>query len=214
MEVAGCYAPGGRFPLPSSVLMTGAVRPYRIPCLPVKAVNPRIRCSGHGSSCRCQEGLGCITAACSDHKGPCACHPPLHSCLHCLFGWPSLVLCAQGAAYVCGAEALLAVGGAHAIAAMAYGIGQVCPRLSGSVGMYPMLSCAVCCLQVPACDVVVGPGNKWVTAAKQLVSGRVGIDMLAGVVVWFVCTVAWLLLVHCSAILISLLRPFRAACVG
>ncbi|MEO0629238.1 MAG: histidinol dehydrogenase, partial [Planctomycetota bacterium] len=30
------------------------------------------------------------------------------------------------------------------------------------------------------CDVIVGPGNKWVTAAKQLVSGIVGIDMLAG----------------------------------
>ncbi len=30
------------------------------------------------------------------------------------------------------------------------------------------------------CDVVVGPGNRWVTAAKQLVSGSVGIDMLAG----------------------------------
>jgi phosphoribosyl-ATP pyrophosphohydrolase/phosphoribosyl-AMP cyclohydrolase/histidinol dehydrogenase len=28
--------------------------------------------------------------------------------------------------------------------------------------------------------VVVGPGNRWVTAAKQIVSGRVGIDMLAG----------------------------------
>lgn len=28
--------------------------------------------------------------------------------------------------------------------------------------------------------VVVGPGNKWVTAAKQLISGRVKIDMLAG----------------------------------
>jgi phosphoribosyl-ATP pyrophosphohydrolase/phosphoribosyl-AMP cyclohydrolase/histidinol dehydrogenase len=29
-------------------------------------------------------------------------------------------------------------------------------------------------------DVVVGPGNSWTTAAKQLVSGTVGIDMLAG----------------------------------
>ena len=31
-----------------------------------------------------------------------------------------------------------------------------------------------------AVDVVVGPGNRWVTAAKQLLSGVVGIDMLAG----------------------------------
>jgi phosphoribosyl-ATP pyrophosphohydrolase/phosphoribosyl-AMP cyclohydrolase/histidinol dehydrogenase len=61
------------------------------------------------------------------------------------------------AAAVAGADALLAAGGAHAIAALAYGIG-------GS----------------PPCDVVVGPGNRWVTAAKKLVAGDVGIDMLAG----------------------------------
>ena len=52
---------------------------------------------------------------------------------------------------------MLAVGGAHAIAALAYGFD----------GFEP-------------CDVVVGPGNRWVTAAKQLVAGQVGIDMLAG----------------------------------
>ena len=61
------------------------------------------------------------------------------------------------AADVAGADAILAVGGAHAIAALAYGAGPV-----------------------PACDVVVGPGNRWVTAAKKLVAGQVGIDMLAG----------------------------------
>jgi phosphoribosyl-ATP pyrophosphohydrolase/phosphoribosyl-AMP cyclohydrolase/histidinol dehydrogenase len=33
---------------------------------------------------------------------------------------------------------------------------------------------------VPRMDVIVGPGNRWVTAAKQLVAGQVGIDMLAG----------------------------------
>ena len=49
------------------------------------------------------------------------------------------------------------MGGAQAIAAMAYGVGVI-----------------------PAADVIVGPGNRWVTAAKKLVSGRVGIDMLAG----------------------------------
>lgn len=51
---------------------------------------------------------------------------------------------------------LLACGGAHAIAALAHGVA------------------------VPACDVVVGPGNPWVTAAKHIVSSRVRIDMLAG----------------------------------
>ena len=33
---------------------------------------------------------------------------------------------------------------------------------------------------IPCCDVIVGPGNRWVTAAKSIVSGRCGIDMLAG----------------------------------
>jgi phosphoribosyl-ATP pyrophosphohydrolase/phosphoribosyl-AMP cyclohydrolase/histidinol dehydrogenase len=61
------------------------------------------------------------------------------------------------AAGVAGAEAVLAVGGAHAIAALAHGIKGLSP-----------------------CDVIVGPGNRWVTAAKQLVSGTVGIDLLAG----------------------------------
>jgi len=46
---------------------------------------------------------------------------------------------------------------AQAVAALAYGAGSV-----------------------PACDVVVGPGSRWVTAAKKLVAGDVGIDMLAG----------------------------------
>jgi phosphoribosyl-ATP pyrophosphohydrolase/phosphoribosyl-AMP cyclohydrolase/histidinol dehydrogenase len=54
-------------------------------------------------------------------------------------------------------DGLLAAGGAQAIAALAYGAGPV-----------------------PGCDVVVGPGNRYVTAAKQLVSGAVGIDALAG----------------------------------
>ena len=68
---------------------------------------------------------------------------------------PALVTLA--AAWVAGADALLAVGGAHAIGALAYGAGPV-----------------------PRVDVIVGPGNRWVTAAKQLVAGQVGIDMLAG----------------------------------
>jgi phosphoribosyl-ATP pyrophosphohydrolase/phosphoribosyl-AMP cyclohydrolase/histidinol dehydrogenase len=49
------------------------------------------------------------------------------------------------------------VGGAQAIAALAYGVGPIAPR-----------------------DVIVGPGNRYVTAAKQLVSGSVAIDLLAG----------------------------------
>ena len=33
---------------------------------------------------------------------------------------------------------------------------------------------------MPTCDVICGPGNKWVTAAKSIVNGHCGIDMLAG----------------------------------
>ena len=61
------------------------------------------------------------------------------------------------AARIAGAEGVLAVGGAQAIAALAFGAGPVSP-----------------------CDAVVGPGNRFVTAAKALVAGRVVIDGLAG----------------------------------
>lgn len=49
------------------------------------------------------------------------------------------------------------MGGAHAVAALAYGT-ETIPRV----------------------DKIVGPGNAWVTAAKRLVSGDVGIDGIAG----------------------------------
>jgi len=61
------------------------------------------------------------------------------------------------AAAVAGVDGFLAVGGAQAIAALALGAGDI-----------------------PRCDVVVGPGNRFVTAAKQLIAGEAGIDMLAG----------------------------------
>jgi phosphoribosyl-ATP pyrophosphohydrolase/phosphoribosyl-AMP cyclohydrolase/histidinol dehydrogenase len=61
------------------------------------------------------------------------------------------------AAAVAGADGLLAAGGAHAIAALAYGAGPIAPR-----------------------DVIVGPGNRYVTAAKHLVSCAAAIDLLAG----------------------------------
>lgn len=58
---------------------------------------------------------------------------------------------------VAGADAVYQVGGAQAIGALAYGTETV-----------------------TACDVVVGPGNRWVTAAKAEVQGDVQIDFLAG----------------------------------
>jgi histidinol dehydrogenase len=56
-----------------------------------------------------------------------------------------------------GVDEVWGMGGAHAVAAFAYGTETV-----------------------PRVDKIVGPGNAWVTAAKQLVVGDVGIDGLAG----------------------------------
>ncbi len=108
LSAAGCYVPGGRYPLVSSLLMT--------------AVTARVA------------GVPQIWVS-----SPAA---------------TNLML---AAAAIAGANGFLAAGGAHAIAALAYGIGGA-----------------------PKCDVIVGPGNRWVTAAKQLVSVDARIDMLAG----------------------------------
>ena len=61
------------------------------------------------------------------------------------------------AAVSCGVETLFKIGGAQAIAAMAYGTETV-----------------------PKCNVIVGPGNQYVNIAKKLVYGECAIDMLAG----------------------------------
>ncbi len=67
---------------------------------------------------------------------------------------------AAGVAAACqllGVDDLYPIGGAQAVAAMAYGTATV-----------------------PRCDVIVGPGNAYVTEAKRQVMGEVGIDGLAG----------------------------------
>lgn len=61
------------------------------------------------------------------------------------------------AAYVSGVQRGFAVGGAQAVAALAYGTETI-----------------------PAVDKIVGPGNKYVAAAKRQVFGTCGIDMIAG----------------------------------
>ncbi|MCE5273278.1 histidinol dehydrogenase [bacterium] len=66
---------------------------------------------------------------------------------------PAVLFCAR----LAGIEEVYRLGGAQAIAAAAYGTESV-----------------------PAVDVIAGPGNIYVTAAKKLVFGKVGIDMLAG----------------------------------
>jgi phosphoribosyl-ATP pyrophosphohydrolase/phosphoribosyl-AMP cyclohydrolase/histidinol dehydrogenase len=105
---AGCYAPAGRYALPSTVLMT---------------VVPA------------------VVAGCGEV----------------ILATPSRSDLMLATAYIAGADRVLAVGGAQAVAAMAYGIDEM-----------------------ESCDVICGPGNRWVTAAKKIVSGDCGIDMLAG----------------------------------
>jgi histidinol dehydrogenase len=61
------------------------------------------------------------------------------------------------AAALAGVDRVLAIGGAQAIAALAYGTASV-----------------------PRVDKIVGPGNAYVAAAKRQVFGQVGIDMIAG----------------------------------
>ena len=104
----GCYVPGGRFPLPSSLLMT--------------AIPARIA------------GVSEVIAVCPR---------------------PEPVVMA--AALEAGVTRLFHVGGAHAIAALAYGTDTI-----------------------PRVDKIVGPGNRYVAAAKALVSADCAIDFYAG----------------------------------
>lgn len=61
------------------------------------------------------------------------------------------------AARIAGVDRVFRLGGAQAIGAMAYGVGEI-----------------------PRVDKIVGPGNAYVTEAKRMVFGEVDIDMLAG----------------------------------
>jgi histidinol dehydrogenase len=108
IESVGCYAPGGRYPLPSSVLMT--VIPAQV------------------------AGVKNI-AVCSPRPAP-----------------ETLA-----AAALLGVETFYRVGGAQAVAALAYGTKLIAPV-----------------------DKIVGPGNVYVTAAKKAVAFDCAIDMLAG----------------------------------
>lgn len=58
---------------------------------------------------------------------------------------------------LCGADAILNLGGVQAVAAMAYGL-----------------------FGLPKVDMLAGPGNQYVAEVKRVLFGRVGIDMLAG----------------------------------
>jgi len=104
----GCYVPGGRFPLPSSLLMT--------------AVPARVA------------GVRDVFVCC-----------------------PRPEPAVMAAAVEAGVTRLFRVGGAHAIAALAYGTSTI-----------------------PRVDKIVGPGNRYVAAAKALVSRDCAIDFHAG----------------------------------
>ncbi len=108
LDRVGCYVPGGRYPLPSSLLMTA---------IPAAAA-----------------GVADVIAVCPR---------------------PEPVVMA--AALEAGVSRLFRLGGAHAIAAMAYGTRTV-----------------------PRVDKIVGPGNRYVAAAKALVASDCGIDFYAG----------------------------------
>jgi len=108
LDRVGCYVPGGRYPLPSSLLMT-AIPAVTAGVREVVAVCPR----------------------------------------------PEPVVMA--AALEAGVSRLFRLGGAHAVAALAYGTASV-----------------------PRVDKIVGPGNRWVASAKALVASDCGIDFYAG----------------------------------
>ena len=108
LDRVGCYVPGGRYPLPSSLLMTA---------IPARAA-----------------GVPEIIVACPKPE--------------------PIVMAAARAA---GVTRLFRMGGAHAVAALAYGTRTV-----------------------PRVDKIVGPGNRYVAAAKALVAGDCAIDFYAG----------------------------------
>jgi histidinol dehydrogenase len=108
LDSVGCYVPGGRYPLPSTLLMT--VTPAQ-----VAGVERIVVCS------------------------------------------PKPARETMAAAWLAGVTEFYRVGGAQAIAAMAYGTNAI-----------------------KRVDKIVGPGNLYVTAAKVLASSECGIDMPAG----------------------------------
>jgi histidinol dehydrogenase len=108
LDTVAAYVPAGRYPLPSTVMMT--VIPAQVAGVPnVCVTSPR----------------------------------PVREIL--------------GTAALLGCSNVFLLGGAHAIAAFAYGTKTV-----------------------PRADRIVGPGNIYVAAAKKLLAGEVGIDFIAG----------------------------------
>jgi histidinol dehydrogenase len=108
LDRVGCYVPAGRFPLPSSLLMTA---------IPAR-----------------EAGVPEVIAVC-----------------------PRPDATVMAAAVEAGVTRFFRIGGAHAIAALAFGTGTV-----------------------PRVDKIVGPGNAYVAAAKAYVASECAIDFFAG----------------------------------
>jgi histidinol dehydrogenase len=67
-----------------------------------------------------------------------------------------------------------------AAAALVEELGEKPPRFFSLGGAQAIAALALGTETVPRCDLVVGPGNKYVAAAKKLLYGEVGIDFIAG----------------------------------
>jgi len=112
------------------------------------------------------ESCGCYIPA---GRHPCATSGVMSAAPALVAGVKRIVCCCPGEGdkgidpailytlYKMGIEEIYSFGGAHAIAVMAYGTETIAPV-----------------------DLIVGPGNQWVTEAKRQVFGKVGIDFLAG----------------------------------
>ncbi len=108
LERVACYVPGGRFPLPSTVLMS-VIPAQEAGVNEVVVTSPRSA--------------------------------------------PAVLVAAD----LLGIKKIYRLGGSHAVAAFAYGTESV-----------------------PRVDKIVGPGNRYVAAAKKVVAGDCGIDFIAG----------------------------------
>jgi len=137
LDRVGIYVPGGKAAYPSSLIMNAvpahvAGVPEIIMVVPTP-VRGSVATGGSGQGVA-REGEGAPAAARGERN--------------------DLVL---AAAYVAGVTRAFTIGGAQAVAALAYGTATI-----------------------PKVDKITGPGNAYVAAAKRSVFGTVGIDMIAG----------------------------------
>ncbi|MEQ9122109.1 MAG: histidinol dehydrogenase, partial [Alphaproteobacteria bacterium] len=113
IKAAGCYTPGGKYPLVAGAIMSAGVASVA--------------------------GVGRVVGAAPPRDAD-GVYPQTLYAFH-----------------AAGAHDVFALGGVQALAAMAFGL-----------------------VDVPACDLIIGPGNPYVAEAKRQLFGVCGIDQLAG----------------------------------